>query len=410
MNMSSGTRREFLSGMAGIAAGAAIFGATGRTMAHRADDQPSSKPDPDDAGKPGKLRILMLGGTGFLGPHVVWHAQKRGHEITLFNRGKTAPGLFDDLEHIEGDRYGELGNLSEAVKGGRRWDCAIDTFAYVPSVVTSMMEALGKSIDHYALISTVSVYADNDVPNADEDAPLAEVADDVAAGIKTHREVGEHYGAMKARCEKAAEEAMPGRVANIRPGLIVGPRDTSGRYTYWPVRASEGGTMIGPGDGKDHVQIIDVRDLAEFIVLAAEKRLGGAYNAISPAGKFTIGDVVNTSVSVTGGKSKVEWIDAEFLEAQGVQAWQEMPCWVPPSAPGYAAIGNRSCERAIRAGLKCRPLDETTRATLAYYNERGAELKAERGEEFIAGWRKQIRGGLAPDKEAKVLEAWKARG
>jgi len=266
------------------------------------------------------------------------------------------------------------------------------------------------AVQHYTLVSTVSVYADFGTVGADESAPLAEVPDDVAAGIKSHREVNEHYGAMKARCEKAGEDGMPGRIANVRPGLIVGPRDTTGRFTYWAVRGSEGGTMIAPGDPKDPIQVIDVRDLADFIVLAFERKLSGAYNAISPAGMFTIGDVVESAIRVGDAGTEAEWIDADFLAAHGVNGWQHMPAWISQSTPGYEGFGTNNCEKATKAGMTIRPMDETMRATLEYYRTRGPELVAERGEEFGAQWRQSVRGGLPKELESQVLEAWNNRG
>lgn len=393
------TRRTFLGQAAGVAA---ALGLSPMALAQARSVMTGRAPK--------ALDLLMLGGTGFLGPHIVWRAQERGHNVTLFNRGQTGPDLFPDLDLINGDRYSDLSGIESAVKDGRTWHGAIDTFAYVPGVVTSMIGALGAAIQHYTMVSTVSVYADSDTPGADESAPLALVSDEVAAGIATHREVGEHYGAMKARCEKAGEGLMPGRFASIRAGLIVGPRDTTGRFSYWPVRATEGGTMIGPGDGTDPIQVIDVRDLADFIVLCFEQKLDGPFNAISPAKMFTIGDVVASANRVADAGTEVEWVDADFLEQHGVQAWQHMPAWVPPTAPGYAGFGLSSCERATKAGMAIRPMDETMRATLEYVNTRGPELAAERGEEFGQQWRRQIRGGLPPEMEAQVLKAWFERG
>lgn len=395
------TRRAFLGQAAGTAAAAAVMGLSPSAMAQMRGrmSQPADK----------KLKLLMLGGTGFLGPHIVWRAQERGHEVTLFNRGQTGPDMFPDLEHLQGDRYSDLASLESAIAEGRKWHSAIDTFAYVPSVVTDMMKVISGSIDHYALISTVSVYASSDEAGADESAPLAEVTDEVASGITTHREVGMHYGAMKARCEQAAEAGMPGKVANIRPGLIVGPRDTTGRFTYWPVRASEGGTMIGPGSPEDPTQIIDVRDLADFIVLSIEKNLAGEYNAISPAGHYTMGDLLNASVKVADAGTEIEWVDADFLTGRGIQAWQQLPCWVPTTMEGYAGFGMTDCSKATKAGMTIRPIEETVRATLEYYKTRGPELAEERGEEFYAQWKQRVRGGLDPEIEKEALEAWRTR-
>ncbi|MEL6499069.1 MAG: NAD-dependent epimerase/dehydratase family protein [Planctomycetota bacterium] len=389
------TRRTFLA-QAGAAAGAlslAPAALAGRTINAK------------------KQRILILGGTGFLGPHIVWDALERGHEVTLFNRGKTNPDLFDSLETLIGDRYSDYASLSAAVAEGRTWDSVIDTFAYVPQVVEDAMAALKPAIDHYVVVSTMSVYASSDEPNADESAALNEVTDEVSAAIPTHREVGVHYGAMKARCEHAAERLMPGRVAIPRPGLICGARDTTGRFSYWPVRASEGGTMIAPGTPDDPMQIIDVRDLAAFILGTIEDRATGPYNVVTAPGELTIGGAIAGSIAAAGAETTPEWIEAGFLASQGVQAWQHMPAWVPPSTPGYAGFGLASTDRARAAGLSCRPVTETARAVLEYYTTRPAILQEREGDAFDAEeWKRRIRGGLAPEREAEVLRAWADRG
>jgi 2'-hydroxyisoflavone reductase len=359
------------------------------------------------------MKILILGGTGFAGPRMIKRALANGHEITMFNRGKTAPDLFPDLEHIQGDRYTDLSGLEKLVADGRTFDAVIDTFTYVPKTVTDAMDILLSAMGQYIVVSTTSVYASRQTPGMDENGELATVADDVAAGISTHREVGMHYGAMKARVEIAAEERMPGKVCVIRPGLIVGERDTTGRYTYWPVRGSEGGTMIGPGSGKDFVQYIDVRDLGDFTIHCIEQGHMGAYNGISPAGERTTKDMVESAVRVAKDKldvdTKVEWIDAEFLSNNGVQAWQHMPAWVPNSLEGYEGQGQLSTAKSIKAGLKTRHIDDTAWNALNYYIERGKELQAERGEDFIKQWRAQIRGGLPFDREQEVLKLWQER-
>lgn len=397
--MTTRTRREFLGESAAFAA---AMGIAPMALAQGKAAMTGRAPKP--------LDLLMLGGTGFLGPHIVWRAQERGHNVTLFNRGRTGPDLFPDLELIEGDRYADLSNLKSAVEEGRTWHGAIDTFAYVPSVVTDMMDVIRDAVQHYTMVSTISVYTGFDTIGADESAELAEISDEVADGIPTHREVGVNYGAMKARCEKAGEAGMPGRIANVRAGLIVGPRDTTGRFTYWAVRGAEGGTMIAPGDPKDPIQVIDVRDLADFIVLAFEKKLSGPYNAISPAGHFAIGDVVESAIRVGDAGTKAEWIDADFLAAHGVNGWQHMPAWIAQSTPGYAGFGTMNSEKATKAGMTIRPMDETMRATLEYYRTRGPEITEERGEEFGAQWRQSVRGGLPKELEAQVLEAWNSRG
>lgn len=390
------TRREFMVTAGGIALGAAVAPSV---LAGRAMGATGGK----------RMKILILGGTGFLGPHIVNRAVENGHTVTLFNRGQTAPGLFPDLEHIDGDRYTDLSGLEKAVSDGRRWDAVVDTFTYVPKTVTDAMDVLLPAMGRFVVISTISVYASNAEPGMDETAPVATIDDETAAGITTHREVGVHYGAMKARVEAAAEARMPGRVCVIRPGLIVGPRDTTGRYTYWPVRGSEGGTMIAPGTGDDHVQIVDVRDLGDFTVRCVEDGRAGLYNALSPAGKWTMRDVVDAAVRTGGAGTTPEWIDAGFLSGHGVNAWQQMPAWIPASSPEYAGIGRMSTARAIAAGLTTRTLEDTNRATLAYYRDRQAELRQERGDAFGDRWASDIRGGISREKEAEVLEAWRAR-
>lgn len=388
------TRREFMATAGGIALGAALA-PSALAHLHRKDGK--------------KMKILILGGTGFLGPHIINRAVANGHEMTLFNRGRSGPDLFPDLEHIEGDRYTDLSGLEKAVADGRRWDAVIDTFTYVPKTVTDAMDILLPAMDQFIVISTVSVYASNAEPDMDETAPVATVTDETAAGITTHREVGMHYGAMKARVEQAAMDRFPGKVNVIRPGLIVGPRDTTGRYTYWPVRGSEGGTMLAPGSGDDFVQIVDVRDLGDFTVHCAEQKHMGIYNAVSPARARTMKDIVDAAIRTGDAGTTAEWVDTEFLVAQGVQPWQHMPAWVPPTAPGYAGIGQLSTKKSIAAGLTTRSLDDTNRATLEYYRTRQAELRAERGDEFADQWAAQIRGGIPREREAEVLEAWNNR-
>jgi 2'-hydroxyisoflavone reductase len=387
------SRREFLA-CAGAAAGVLVAGGLA----------PKPRSSPERRGSP--LKLLILGGTGFLGPHVVWDALEHGHEVTLFNRGQTNPELFAEIETLTGDRYGDYASLQAEIAKGRRWDGVVDTFAYVPKVVEDAIGVLGPGIGRYVLISTMSVYAGNDTPGADESDTLAAVSDETAAAIPTHREVGANYGAMKARCEAAAERLMPGRVANLRPGLICGPRDTTGRFSYWPIRAAEGGTMIAPGRPSDPIQIIDVRDLARFTVRCIEQGIAGVYNAITPEGELTIGAAVDASIQAAGSGAEAEWIDAGFLASQGVQAWQHMPAWVSSSTPGYAGFGRQSSARAHAAGLTCRPALETARGVLEYFRTRGPELEAERGAEFVAEWRRTVRGGLPAEREAEVLAAW----
>lgn len=390
-------RRDFMVRAGGMAAGAALVPSALAGVMGRERQE----------GR--KLKILILGGTGQLGPFIVERAVANGHTMTLFNRGRSGPDLFPDLEHIEGDRYTDLSGLEKAVADGRTWDAVIDTFTYVPKTVTDAMDVLLPAMGQFVVISTTSVYASSNEADADEDAALAQVTDDVAAGIGTHREVGMHYGAMKARVEKAAQERFPGKVTVIRPGLIVGARDTTGRYSYWPIRGSEGGRMIGPGTGDDFIQIVDVRDLGDFVIRCVEQKHFDVFHAVNPGGTRTIRDVVESACRVGDAGTRAVWVPAEFLAANGVQAWQHMPAWVPNDAPGYAGFGRMNTDRAVKAGLTTRDLDDVHRSTLAYFRGRAEELRGERGDEFVDGWKTQIRGGLAAEKEAEVLAAWEAR-
>ncbi|MFG0246811.1 MAG: NAD-dependent epimerase/dehydratase family protein [Phycisphaerales bacterium JB052] len=393
------TRRAFLGQAGAIGITAAMAGsAMGAGMLTR-----QRKP----------MKILFLGGTGFAGPPAVRRAIANGHEVTLFNRGQTGPDMFPDLEHVQGDRYTDLSGLEKLVADGRKFDAVIDTFTYVPETVTNAMDILLPAMGQYVVISTTSVYASRSTPGMDETGEKAMVDDATAAGIKTHRDVGMHYGAMKMRVEEAAEQRFPGRVCVIRPGLIVGERDTTGRYSYWPIRASEGGTMIGPGSGDDFVQYIDVRDLGDFMIHCIEQRHMGAYNGISPAGARTSRDMVQSAARVAkkklGVDTKIEWVDEAFLNEQGVQAWQHMPAWVPNSAEGYEGQGQLSTAKSIAAGLKTRDIEDTAWNALSYFIERGKELEAERGSEFAAQWRERIRGGLPAEREQEVLKLWMER-
>ncbi|MHC4218614.1 MAG: NAD-dependent epimerase/dehydratase family protein, partial [Planctomycetota bacterium] len=281
---------------------------------------------------------------------------------------------------------------------GRSWDAVIDTSAYVPAHVEASAGLLADHVHQYVLLSSVSVYADHGVPYADETAPVAELTDEVVATMKTIRESLAHYGGMKARCERAAEAALPGRVTNIRPGLIVGPLDRSDRFTYWAVRVPRGGEVLAPGDGTDPVQLIDVRDLAEWIMHCIEYEITGVFNAISPAGRFTMAEMLYGIKGAFVTDARFTWVDADFLEAQGVNAWTNMPVWIP-AVDEYAGFHLASTERAVAAGLKFRPLADTARDTVAWHDETRPA-----GYEFGGQ-----RSGISREREADVLTAWHGR-
>ncbi len=339
---------------------------------------------PRESPPPDPQRILVLGGTGFLGPHVVEAAIARGHRVTLFNRGKTNPGLFPDLEQLHGDRDGDLTALE-----GRSWDAVVDTSGYVPRVVGASARLLAPAVRQYLFISTISVFAEPGRNGLDEHARLETLED------PTNEDVRAHYGALKALCEQAVEDALPGRTTVIRPGLIVGPGDPTDRFTYWPARAARGGEILAPGDGLDPVQVIDARDLAEFVVRCIERRTVGVFNATGPERPLPMRQLVETCVAESGVAGRPVWVPAAFLAEQGVGEWSDMPAWMSRQGE-YAGMGSVDCRKAIAAGLAFRPIAATVRDTLAWHRARPPERQA------------ALRAGLAPDREQAVLAAWAA--
>ncbi len=339
-----------------------------------------------------KLKLLILGGTRFLGPHTVEAALARGHEMTLFNRGKTNPHLFPRLEKLRGDRYGDMSALK-----GRKWDAVIDTFTYVPRVVEASARLLADAVGQYVVISSISVYPNYKVIGMTETAPVATLPPEEVARVKTHRDVtGENYGALKALCEQAAERVMPGRVTNIRPGLIVGPRDPSDRFTYWPVRVARGGEVLAPGTPGDFVQFIDVRDLAAWIITCVENHVVGVYNADAPAGSITMGRMLAACRSASGSSATFTWVPADFLAEHKVRPWADMPVW-SPAVGDEIGFGQVSTRKAVRCGLKFRPLEQTAGDTLRWFRTLPEKRQA------------KLRTGIKPEREKQVLAAWHAR-
>jgi nucleoside-diphosphate-sugar epimerase len=371
----------------GVLKGAAAFGslwAAGCASTRKEGSEAAKASAPKGGGK----RILILGGTGFLGPQLVEAARARGHTVTLFNRGKTRPHLFPDVEKLHGDRDPKNGEGLKALEG-RTWDAVVDTSGYVPRVVRASAELLAPNVGHYVFISTISVYKELPRPGMDEDSTLATVED------STNENVRENYGALKALCEKAVEAAFPGRTTNIRPGLIVGPDDPTQRFTYWPVRVARGGEVLAPGSGSDPAQFIDVRDLAEWTILTLENRDMGTFNATGPAKPLTMKELLEACKQASNSDATFTWADAAFLEKHNVRAWMDMPVWVTPGGEmaGMSAVSNA---RAVARGLKFRPAVDTARDTLTWFNglppERQAELRK--------------RAGLPPEREREVLAAW----
>lgn len=340
-----------------------------------------------------KLRILVLGGTRFLGPHLAEHALARGHTVTFFNRGRTNPGVLPQVERIQGDRNDQLAGLE-----GRSWDAVIDTSGYVPRHVRLSAELLRPQVPHYVFVSTVSVYAGFAAAN-DEDSPVGRLEDATVEKVD-----GTTYGPLKALCESAATAVYGAdRTTVIRPGLIVGPGDNTDRFTYWPARAARGGRMAAPNSPRDPVQVIDVRDLAGFTIHAVERRAAGVFNALSPPGRFTIGDVVDESIAAAREIARPDvapeavWIPTEFLAQEKVAPWSDMPVWAPSvgEEAGFALV---SADRAVRAGMTIRPMADTVAATLRWHLQRP---EAERN---------QLKAGLSTEREAALLAAWAASG
>jgi len=335
------------------------------------------------------VKLLLLGGTRFLGRAIVEAALARGHTLTLFHRGRTGASLFPGVERLQGDRDGGL----DALRGGA-WDAVVDTCGFVPRVVRDSARLLADRAGHYTFISSLSVYSVPARPGADESAPLARLANPAEEPMSA-----ENYGALKALCERTVEEALPGRALHVRPGLIVGPHDTTDRFPYWPRRVAGGGEVLAPGRSEAPVQFVDARDLAAWVVRMVESRATGAFNATGPAAPLTLGGFLEACRAATGSDARFTWVSEAFLLERGVEPWSEMPLWVPEANAGFATV---DCRRAIAAGLCFRPLERTLCDTLAWdrANPRAAPA---------AGGAFGMRASLSPDREAELLSAWRRR-
>jgi 2'-hydroxyisoflavone reductase len=331
------------------------------------------------------MKLLILGGTKFLGRHLVESGLSRGHEITLFTRGKTEPDLFPQVEHIRGDRDGKLDGLA-----GRSWDAVIDTSGYVPRVVRQSAELLKEQVKQYLFVSSVSVYANFAEPGMDEDAPLAKLEDE------TTEDAAAHYGGLKALCEATVRSIFGmDRTIIVRPGLIVGPYDPTDRFTYWPVRMDRGGAVLAPGTPGRPVQIIDARDLADWMIHLAEQRLSGIYNAVGPQTALSMEELLLACESPSG--TQLEWVDEEFLLKEEVKEWKELPLWLPASIgwDGFLAVNGK---KAQQAGLSCRPVKETARDTLQWFKSRpDKDLET------------PLKAGMDGEKERSLLQKWGSR-
>jgi 2'-hydroxyisoflavone reductase len=337
------------------------------------------------AGAPGRsLDLLILGGTSFIGPHQVQYALDRGHNVTLFNRGRTNPELFPAAEKLIGDREGDL----EALKG-RSWDAVIDNSATNPAWVRDTAQLLKDSVGQYVFVSTRSVYRDLSKVPMDKDGPVFTPENTpVAEGQPLP------YGLSKSMAEQEAHRAMPGRTTVVRPGLIIGPGDQTDRFTYWPVRIERGGEILAPGDPTDPVQIIDARDLSEWIIRLVEQRDFGVFNGVGPR-RRTFAELLYGIHAVTTSDVEWTWIPADFLAENGVRPYAEMPVWRPPVGQ-WRGFARFDLTPEIERGLTFRPLAVTAYDTLEYHHSRPAERKA------------TLRAGITAEREREVLAAWRA--
>lgn len=330
------------------------------------------------------LKILILGGTGFIGPHQVRYALQRGHTVTLFNRGKTNSSLFPDVEKLHGDRNDDL----KALEGGREWDAVIDT-ASVPRWIRQTAQLLRNRTKHYMYVSSLSVYSDNSRPGITEDGPLLKLEDPTVEEI-----TGETYGGMKVLCEEETQKAYPDSFTIVRPTLIIGPGDPTDRFTYWPVRIEQGGEVLAPGEPGDPVQIIDARDLSEWMIRMLEKGTHGIFNASSrPLG---MAEMLYGIKAATSCHVWFTWVPASFLENHDIHPWSDMPVWMPPEGE-YQGFSMFNVERALAAGLSFRPLADTVKDTLEWFKS----LPEER--------RTNLKAGISREKEKEILGIWSSK-
>lgn len=324
------------------------------------------------------MKLLILGGTRFLGRHLVDAALARGHEVTLFNRGQSNAELFPEVEKLRGDRDGNLTALE-----GRKWDAVIDTCGYVPRLVRDSAQLLADAVDHYTFISTISVYQVNDQREIDETGAVGRLEDETIEEI-----TGQTYGPLKVLCEKAASAAMPGRVLIIRPGLIVGPYDPTDRFTYWPVRIAEGGEILAPSDPMQPIEFIDARDLAKWTIQMVEAQATGVYNATGPEYPLTMQEFLLNCKEVLQSDAQFCWSSEEFLFEHQVAPFTDLPLWLPKESTSLMLI---NIQKALHAGLTFRSVAETIRDTLAWHRTRPAELA--------------LKAGLTREREKDLLAA-----
>ncbi|MCY0896741.1 MAG: NAD-dependent epimerase/dehydratase family protein [Alicyclobacillaceae bacterium] len=327
------------------------------------------------------MRILILGGTAFLGRHLVDAALTKGHEVTLFNRGQTHPDLYPEVETLHGDRDGRLEALC-----GRSFDAVLDTSGYVPRVVRQSVALLRDAVMHYTFVSSISVYADFTQVEMDEDARLGTLEDE------TIENIAEHYGALKALCEQEVRSTFGERALIIRPGLIVGPHDPTDRFTYWVRRFGQSGNVLVPGRRDARVQFIDGRDLADWMIRMVENKTSGVFNATGPTNARTMGELIDNLQEEIPSSGQATWVSEAFLESQGVAEWTDLPLWLSDQTgwPGFMSV---DVGRAVAQGLTYRPVRETIRDTRRWDQTRPLDS--------------DLKAGLSHERERDLLRAWK---
>jgi 2'-hydroxyisoflavone reductase len=333
------------------------------------------------------MRILILGGTGFIGPHLIEALRAHGHTLTLFNRGKRNASLFPDIETRLGDRNGKLESLAEG-----SWDVVIDNSGYVPRHVKMSAELLEPRVKQYIFVSSISAYRDLAAPGIDEDYPTAKLADPSVEEVN-----GETYGGLKALCEQMVEQTYGQRATIIRPTYIVGPGDPTDRFTYWPVRVARGDPMLAPGSSGDPIQFIDVRDLAEFMRRCTEEHIPGRFNACNSPRAVSIGALLETAKKISKSDAQLVWANEEFLVANKLLETGEIPIWSPTKGE-YAGAALVEAKRAIDKGLRFTPTEKTVADTLAWHRTRPPEQQ------------QNLRAGLAPEREAELLAKLQKQG
>jgi len=337
------------------------------------------------------MKILVIGGTVFLGRALVDEALRRGDEVTLFNRGRSGPTP-SGVEAVQGDREDEA--ALHALAEGRTWDCVIDTCGFEPRTVQRSVRALAGHAGAYAFVSSVHAYADWPAQGVDETFPRHTCAPDTAPDDVP-------YNALKAGCERAVEDGFPGRALVVNPGIIVGPGENVGRLPWWLETIARGGRVLAPGTPDRALQLIDARDIAAFVLDRLAEGDTGRYLATGVRANTTMGELLRACVDATGADTELVWADEQFLRAHDVAPWTDMPLWAP-DVPEVSGTWTASSAKALAAGLRCRPVAETVADTWRALDDGGHPRP-----KYLQG---RIPVGLDKDKHDAVLAAWDARG